>query len=527
MELGPFAPPDETPSRYPGSSEKAVTARLAPASKPETTSRRGRIMQWSVAPLAIFLITEFFLHGISVNTTSVGFAFLLAILVASAFLELRVTVFMCFLATAAYDYFFLPPTGSFNINDPQDWVALFSFLTTTLIGTKLAATSRKKAEEATLRRREVERLYNLSHRLLSVKNPAELFKSIPSHVAESLGFDSVTLFLSEKQQAFCSKSDASGVYVEDLKAAVFFPHPQLKDNGNISFVPIRLGDSIYGSLALCGPALTRETIDAASALVAVGIARAFALERLGKIEAARESERLKSVLLDAITHDFRTPITSIKISATGLLEDLAFDVAQRKELLVIINEECDRISKLVGEASEMARLECDELKLDLASHTVSELVRDSLEECRNVTCDREICLHLKESETRLVIDLSLAKKVLIHIVNNAHLYSSAGQPITVTAETRNGWELISVCDSGPGIDDAEIGYIFGKFYRGKNQRHRVQGTGMGLSIAKAIVEAHGGTISAKSTIGSGSVFTFSLPIESPLGEQPQSDRHSR
>ncbi len=517
MELGPFAPLDETPSPFAGPSGKVVRASLAAASKLGTTSHRWTIIQWFFPPFGVLLITEFFLHGPSVNTTSVGFAFLLAILATSTFLELRVTVFMCILATAAYDYFFLPPTGSFNINDPQDWVALFSFLVTTLIGTKLAATSRKRAEEATLRRTEVERLYNLSHRLLGVKNPADLFKSTPSHVAESLGFDSVTLYLSEKQQVFCSQSGFAGLDVEDLKAAAFFPYPQVNDNGNVSFAPIRLGDAIYGSFGLCGPALSRETIDAASALVAVAIARALALEHLAKSEAARESERLKSVLLDAITHDFRTPITSIKISATGLLEDLEFDLAQRKELLVIIDEECDRISKLVGEASEMARLECDELKLDLASHTISELVGAALEDCRNVTCNREVCVDLKEPETRLSIDLSLAKKVLIHIVNNAHLYSSAGQPITVTAETRNGCEeFISVHDRGPGIDNAEIGSIFGKFYRGKNQRHRVQGTGMGLPIAKAIVEAHGGTISAKSSTGNGSVFTVSLPIESRI-----------
>ena len=158
--------------------------------------------------MAILLITELFLHGPSVNATTVGFAFLLAILVASTFLELRFTVLMCIAATMAYDYCFLPPVGSFNINDPQDWVALCSFLVTALIGTKLAASSQAKAEEATRRRLEVERLYTLSRRLLSAGNPADLFKMIPRHIAESLGFESAALYLIEKDRGvlFPSKS---------------------------------------------------------------------------------------------------------------------------------------------------------------------------------------------------------------------------------------------------------------------------------------------------------------------------------
>ena len=271
--------------------------------------------------------------------------------------------------------------------------------------------------------------------------------------------------------------------------------------------------SLRGSLGLFGPPPSRETLDAVVALVAVAVSRARALERVTKMEASQENERLKSVLLDAITHDFRTPLTSIKLSTTGLLDDLEFDRAQRKELLVIIDEECDRISKLVGDASEMARLECGELKLDIAPHTVSELITCALDDCKNFICNREVSIDVEQPERELPMDLPLATKVLVHLINNAHLYSSRGQTITVRTEERDGCEFISVYDQGPGIDNAEIGSIFQKFYRGKNQRHRVQGTGMGLPIAKAIAEAHGGTVSATSSKGKGSVFTFSLPTE--------------
>jgi len=230
-----------------------------------------------------------------------------------------------------------------------------------------------------------------------------------------------------------------------------------------------------------------------------------------EIESTRESESLKSVLLDAITHDFRSPLTSIKASVTGLLEDLEFDREQRRELLTIINEECDRINRLVGGAAEIARLESGEVRLDLASHSVGELLSAALAECKSVTANREICLDVKHQDSRLLVDLSLAKRVLVHLITNATLYCSPGKPIRIATQVRGGFLNISVSDQGPGIDNTEIDHIFENFYRGKGQGSRVHCTGMGLPIAKAIVESHGGTMSVVSSPGQGSVFTFSLP----------------
>jgi two-component system sensor histidine kinase KdpD len=230
-----------------------------------------------------------------------------------------------------------------------------------------------------------------------------------------------------------------------------------------------------------------------------------------KFESTRESEGLKSVLLDAITHDFRSPLTSIKASVTGLLDDLEFDREQRKELLTIINEECDRINRLVGEAAELARLESGDASLDLAPHSAGELLSAALAECKSVTAIREVRFDVRDRDSRLLVDLSLAKRVLVHLITNAHLYSSPGKPIRIATQVRGGFHSISVADQGPEIDAAEIDHIFEKFYRGKRQRSRVHGTGMGLPISKAIVEAHGGTIRVVSRMGQGSVFTFTLP----------------
>lgn len=234
-----------------------------------------------------------------------------------------------------------------------------------------------------------------------------------------------------------------------------------------------------------------------------------------KIQATHESESLKLVFLDAITHDFKSPLTSIKASVSDLLDDLETDREQRKELLIIIDEECDRINQLVSEALEIARLESGAVKLDLASYSAGELISAALADCRRAISPREVCLDVKHRNSRLLVDFSLAKRVLVHLITNAQLYSSPGQPIRITTQKQNKFYSFSIADQGPGIEEEEIDQIFEKFYRGKSERHRVQGTGMGLPIAKTIVEAHGGSICAISCVGQGSVFTFTLPVELP------------
>jgi two-component system sensor histidine kinase KdpD len=152
------------------------------------------------------------------------------------------------------------------------------------------------------------------------------------------------------------------------------------------------------------------------------------------------------------------------------------------------------------------------MKLNLASHSIGDLISAALADCRSVASNREICLDVKHLDSRLLVDLSLAKRVLVHLIANAQLYSSPGRPITIRTKQQDKFHDISVADQGPGIEEEEIEHIFDKFYRGKNVRYRVPGTGMGLSIAKMIVEAHGGTIRVVNCAERG--FRFHLKLSS-------------
>jgi two-component system sensor histidine kinase KdpD len=219
---------------------------------------------------------------------------------------------------------------------------------------------------------------------------------------------------------------------------------------------------------------------------------------------------LKSALLDSITHDFRTPLTSMKAAVTSLLTSADSNSA---ELLTIINEECDRLNHLVEEAAEMAKLEAGELTLDLTPTSVEEIVEAALEHCKGPLAGRQVDVRMSPRLPHVRADLERAKEALVQLLDNANLYSPKDQPITITAELTGDTVTTSVADRGAGIDGFEQTMIFDKFYRGKDQRYLVRGTGMGLPIAKALITAQGGSISVTSQLGHGSVFSFTLPVD--------------
>ena len=458
------------------------------------------------------LVTLFYVRGVAASPTTVGFTFLLVILSASTIWGLGVSCMMSVAATLAFDYFFLPPVGSLDIADPQDWVALLAFLITAVLGSSLSARAHGRAIEANRRRQEVERLYALSQCLLGEGNVLALSAAIPRHIMESFDADSAAILLSAKQEVHRAGASPQ---IDDERLRLAATGKELPSDGqtNIWFAPLRLGANVIGSVGISAPPVSKGTMGALGCLVAAAIERADAIERAAKMEAARQSEQFKSVMLDAIAHDFRTPLTGIKTSVTALLTDLEFDREQKKELLAIIDEESDRIDQLLDKASEIARLESGEVKLQMAPHAIGELVSTALADCKRVSRVRPIHCEVKHKDLPVLADLPWARSVLVQLIVNAHLYSWPGQPITISSERKGGFALLSVADQGPGIEKGEAARIFEKFYRCKDQKIRAHGTGMGLPIAKAIVEAHGGTIDVLSRFGYGSVFTFSLRLD--------------
>jgi K+-sensing histidine kinase KdpD len=256
-------------------------------------------------------------------------------------------------------------------------------------------------------------------------------------------------------------------------------------------------------------------------------------ERSSQAKALKQSERLKSALLDAVTHDFRTPLTSIKASATAMLDDLyaaerdktepGLDHEARKEMLEVIDEEADRLDRFVEGLTKLARIDAGEMRLQLQRASVEEMVATALKRAEPRTRSHRLEVWLEELPL-VTVDEHAMSEAIYTLIDNAAKYSPPESPITVRATQKvDNVIMISVEDRGPGIRAEVRDRVFEKFFRamrdGDVSDRRVSGTGMGLAIARGIVEAHHGRIWVEEADGGrGARFVIELPITSQPSE---------
>ncbi|MFZ1007613.1 MAG: DUF4118 domain-containing protein [Candidatus Sulfotelmatobacter sp.] len=469
------------------------------------------LFRYAACIVAAELVAQIYRRLVHVNPTTVALTFLLMVLWVAAYWGFRFSVFLAILATLAFNYYFLPPVGTFTVADPQNWVALFAFLVTAGIASELADRARRQTADANQRRRDVERLYSFSQRLLATDNVAELLNAIPLYVCEGFGGKAAAVYLLSSQQVYRTDPNATLLALQDLQMVSSRGEPVIDGQRGISLSPLHLGTRTTGAVGIAGAALSRATLEALGSMIAIAVERAGAIEKLSQIEAAHQSENLRAVLLDSVTHELRTPLTGIKAAVTGLLSDYNLDETERRELLTVINEETDRLDRLVGEATEMAQLDAHKVELHMAPVDISTVIELAVEQSGTVLADHPMELRVPVPLPKVCVDSERIAEVLKQLLENAAKYSPPDSPITITAETKGERIITSVADQGYGIDDFEQSLVFDKFYRGRDQRYNAQGTGMGLAIAKALVEAHNGSVSVTSQVGRGSVFSFDLP----------------
>jgi two-component system sensor histidine kinase KdpD len=331
-------------------------------------------------------------------------------------------------------------------------------------------------------------------------------------VAAVFELRAVALYVRDEEAAWYSDPRNELLPLVDLKLAANQSEAGVTRRDGCQVIPLTLGMRSLGVLAVTDGGYSPQIYEAMGSLVAIALERAATVERSSRLEASREGERLRSALLDSVTHDLRTPLTAIRAAATTMVSQPDLPETERADLAAVVDEESARLDRLIGQAVEMAQLDAAAVQINARPQDVRELIETTVEEMRPLLRNRPVEVEVAADVSKAPMDRALVYRVLRHLMENATRYSPAGSPIEIHAVKDEYRLLVTVADRGPGIDPGEQPFVFDKFFRGKKQRSQVAGTGMGLAIAKAILEAHGGGIELRSEAGKGTRFTFWLPL---------------
>ena len=417
----------------------------------------------ALAGAVLWLLVQFTATN---DLTTVVLALLVVILGISTVWGLWEALVASVLAVIGINHYFLAPV------ETDDIAVLTAFIITAATASQLSNRAKKRTQEA-------ESLNRISRRLLSAA------KLSPQLLAEAVSAN-----------------------LPGCKAA-FHTSPIAPQPG-WDHLPVRFADRDYGTLALFKPHLSETGRESLGAMLAMAFERARTEERAMQAETERRGETLRSALVDAVAHEYRTPLTAIKASVTQLLDSPRSE--NDTELLVIIDEETDYMDRLLAEGLKLARMETSGSLPEKQSMSLPVMMAQVEQELQTLLAGAGLTKRFPAGLPNVLTDPDSARQILRQLITNALKYSGRQPAISISADRIGEKVQVVVSDSGPGIAPGDLPHVFEKFYRGKSTLGRTSGMGLGLSIAKRLVEANGGEIHVTSTLGEGAAFTFTLPV---------------
>jgi two-component system sensor histidine kinase KdpD len=439
------------------------------------------VLVWAIA-LACFKLDA--------SRSTASLMMLLGVLGISSFGDWIPAMISCGMGSLAFSYFFVDDAESFQITTVDGGVTFIAMLLTALTASQLSIRAQRRAHEAIRRREEMERLHQLASVLLSARNVPE--------AADNAVRKLVALF--------------------DLRGAILRVDGESKEflagvttDAPVSVVRLNAA-SRRDVLELHGTQPSDEVRQALASMLNLVIERARSSEERARFEATRRGEELRSTVLNALAHNFRTPLTSIKAAASALRGSVSIPRPDERELIEVIDEEADRLDQLISESLNLARIEGRRANPRTEECLFPEIVESVAMRMERYLGRRELFIDVPEDLPAITGDKFLLEQMLMQVVDNAWKYSAPGSRISISARQAGATILLSVQNEGSAIPESEQALIFDKFYRGTKDRSRVEGTGLGLAIARTIAEAYQGKVWLDAE-PQGPAFRFALPLE--------------
>ena len=415
-----------------------------------------------------------------------------------------------FAAVACLAYFFAPPILSFYVADPHNWVALGVFELTALIVSQLSTQAQNQKRRAVLLHDNATRLYDFSRSILTLNRREPPGPQIASLIQKNIGADAVVIFDATVPRLYTAGNWTREYEELARSACVQNANGECQNSSKWQRV-LRHGSEPFGALVLSGDRLTSLMVDAIASLVTVTFERARSFEKEMQAEAECKSEQFRTTVLDALAHAFKTPLTVILASTSGLIEAGQLTESQA-ELVGLIDQHANKLSGLTNHCLQMAKLESKAIEPRLEEVAVRPLIEEIAGECSDQVGKHSIRVDLGAGDLVVSGDRPLLAMTITELIINAAKYASVDSPITVSVLEQCGKVIASVHNEGSVIDPSEQPHIFERFYRSPATKHGAPGSGIGLSVAMRTAEAHYGGLWVNSDKATGTTFFLSLPV---------------
>ncbi len=508
---------------------------MASPNLPYVVARTAELAALLIGLAAIGLLTALYSAWIGVtNPTIVALSFLLVVLIVATVSTRRVAIATSILAFLCFNYFFLPPVGTWTIADPQNWIALFTLLAVSIIASHLSSQVRHRAREATASRDELARLFDLTRDILLLTDTSDAVAILARYISRRFSLKAVTICLPGTDgwrfhgagepplEISAPELDRTFAVARarlefDADERSYAGHTLVESAGGASawLVPLRVGTRPIGLLALQEQDIAPGTRDAIAGVTAIAIERTHLLEERREAEVVRRGAELKSALLAALSHDLKTPLTAVTVAANNVDASWLTD-EQRHEQVEIVRTELGRLNRLFQDIVDMARIETNAVAPELEWVQPAEIVEAAARQAEPALKGRNVEVDAGTEKALVRLDPRLTSAALAHLLENAGQYCPPGSTVTVTVSLTDDELAIAVRDRGAGIAPQDVEHLFERFYRGAVARQQRFGTGMGLAITRGLLAAEGGRVWGENHPDGGAIFTIVVPVESRM-----------